>query len=113
MDQQSRRDLFRFTGAAGCSLVAGPALAVGSASAQPAAAVQQQPNPASIAGDRTTADIIIETLVAWGVPVIFGMVGDRDRPPDRGDQRAPGQDPLYRRAARRGRFLHGLFFRVS
>ena len=33
-------------------------------------------NPAGIAGDRTTADIIVETLVAWGVPVIFGMVGD-------------------------------------
>ena len=76
MDQQSRRDLFRFTGAAGFGLVAGSALVAGSPAAQPAAVVRQQPNPAGIAGDRTTADIIVETLVAWGVPVIFGMVGD-------------------------------------
>jgi hypothetical protein len=27
-------------------------------------------------GGRTTADIIIETLITWSVPVIFGMVGD-------------------------------------
>ena len=76
MDQQSRRDLFRFTGAAGFGLVAGSALVAGSPVAQPAAVVRQQPNPAGITGDGTTADIIVETLVAWGVPVIFGMVGD-------------------------------------
>ncbi len=76
---QSRRDLFRATGMAGLGLVAGRALGPGSASAQPSetkAAVQPQPNPPGIAGDRTTADIIVETLIAWQVPVIFGIVGD-------------------------------------
>ena len=38
--------------------------------------MQAQPNPPAIPGDRTTADIIVETLITWGVPVIFGMVGD-------------------------------------
>jgi pyruvate dehydrogenase (quinone) len=76
MDQQSRRDLFRVTGAAGLGLFASRALTAGGASAQPAAIVAAQPNPPTIPGDRTTADIIVETLVAWGVPVIFGMVGD-------------------------------------
>ena len=76
MDQQSRRDLFRVTGAAGLGLVASRALAAGGDSPQPAAVVQAQPNPTAIPGDRTTADIIIETLITWGVPVIFGIVGD-------------------------------------
>jgi hypothetical protein len=67
MDQQSRRDLFRVTGAAGLGLVASRALAAGGASAQPAAVVQAPAMP----GDRTTADIIIETLITWGVPVIL------------------------------------------
>jgi pyruvate dehydrogenase (quinone)/pyruvate decarboxylase len=70
MESQGRRDLLRMTGAAGLGLVAGgPALA---AAAQPA----PQPNPPSFPGDRTTADIIVETLITWGVPFIFGMVGD-------------------------------------
>jgi pyruvate dehydrogenase (quinone) len=76
---RSRRDLFRATGAAGLGLVADRALGPGPASAQSSemtAGVQLQPNPPSIGGDRTTADIIIETLIAWEVPVIFGMVGD-------------------------------------
>jgi len=38
--------------------------------------VQPQPNPRTVGGDRTTADIIVETLIIWGVPVIFGVVGD-------------------------------------
>ncbi len=52
----------------------------GAASAQPAAGMQPQPNPGSIAGDRTTADIIVETLITWGVPVILRMVGDEIGP---------------------------------
>ncbi len=76
MDQQTRRDLFRATGAAGLGLAASRAMTAGEASAQPASGVQPQPNPDSIPGDRTTADIIVETLITWGVPVIFGMVGD-------------------------------------
>jgi pyruvate dehydrogenase (quinone) len=75
MDHQSRRDLFRVTGAAGLGLIASRSLVATTASAQPAVA-PPQPNPPSIPGDRTTADIIIETLITWGVPVVFGMVGD-------------------------------------
>jgi pyruvate dehydrogenase (quinone) len=75
MDHQSRRDLFRVTGAAGLGLMASRSLVATAASAQLAVA-PSQPNPPSIQGDRTTADIIIETLITWGVPVIFGMVGD-------------------------------------
>ncbi|MGH7211592.1 MAG: thiamine pyrophosphate-binding protein, partial [Acetobacteraceae bacterium] len=76
---QSRRDLFRATGAAGLGLVAGRALGPAPAAAQPSettADVQRQPNPRGIARDRTTGDIIVETLIAWEVPVIFGIVGD-------------------------------------
>ena len=76
VDQQTRRDLFRVSGAAGLGLVASRAMLNGVASAQPAAVVQAQPNPSSIAGDQTTADIIVETLITWEVSVIFGMVGD-------------------------------------
>jgi hypothetical protein len=50
MDQQSRRDLFRVTGAAGVGLFASRALAAGGASAQPAAVVQTQPNPPAFPG---------------------------------------------------------------
>jgi hypothetical protein len=77
MDRQSRRDLFRVTGAEGLGLVASRAIAAGGASSTPpAAVVQAQPDPPAVPSDRTTADIIIETLITWGVPVIFGMVGD-------------------------------------
>jgi pyruvate dehydrogenase (quinone) len=76
VDQQTRRGLFRVSGAAGLGLVASRAILTGVAAAEPAALVQAQPNPSSIAGDQTTADIIIETLITWGVSVIFGMVGD-------------------------------------
>ncbi|MBV9747261.1 MAG: hypothetical protein JO157_00450, partial [Acetobacteraceae bacterium] len=81
----SRRDLLRLGGtAAGAGLIAGSAAAL---AARPVAAprtppsettdaVQPQPSPPSIASDRTTADIIVETLITWQVPVIFGIVGD-------------------------------------
>jgi pyruvate dehydrogenase (quinone) len=38
--------------------------------------MEPQPNPSTMLADWTTADIIVETLIAWGVPIIFGMVGD-------------------------------------
>ncbi len=79
MDLQSRRDLFRATGAVGVGLIAGQAIAPQQAAAQSgeaATGVRRQPDPASFVGDRTTADIIVDTLIAWGVPVIFGIVGD-------------------------------------
>ena len=75
----ARRDLFRLGGAAGAGLVAGRLLTLAAAAAAPSgttASVQPQPDPASFAGDRTTADIIVETLIAWQVPMIFGIGGE-------------------------------------
>jgi pyruvate dehydrogenase (quinone) len=76
MDRQSRRDLFRATGAVGLGPVASRATTAGVSFAQPTGGVEAQLNPPSVAADRTTADIMVETQIAWGVPVIFGMVGD-------------------------------------
>lgn len=79
MNNQSRRDLFRLTGATGVGFIAAQALTAIPTVAQPSetsAVVAPQPRPPTFSGDRTTADIIVETLIAWGVPVIFGIVGD-------------------------------------
>jgi pyruvate dehydrogenase (quinone) len=79
MDHQSRRDLFRVSGAAGLGLLTGSALTPIPAAARPPetrAFLAPQPNPATVSGKCTTADIIVETLIVWGVPVIFGIVGD-------------------------------------
>src|ERR1700712_4408961 len=69
-----RREIFGLFGAAGLS-----ALTSGAAtSAQPAIdAPHVTRQPAVLPdGDMTTADILVETLIAWGAPFIFGMVGD-------------------------------------
>ena len=49
------------------------------AAAQPsesAAKVVSQPEPNFAADDPNTADILIETLIAWGATHVFGVVGD-------------------------------------
>ena len=49
------------------------------ASAEPAsetmAVVRRQPEP-DFNDDENTADILIETLIAWGATHVFGVVGD-------------------------------------
>ncbi len=45
MDQQTRRDLFRATGAAGLGLAASRVMTAGEASAHPASGLQPQPIP--------------------------------------------------------------------
>src|ERR1700735_1423488 len=40
-----------------------------------AAAIDRQPSPAPSA-HQTTAEILVETLIAWGAPFVFGVVGD-------------------------------------
>ena len=40
-----------------------------------AGASDRQPSPKPSAHD-TTADILVETLIAWGAPFVFGVVGD-------------------------------------
>jgi pyruvate dehydrogenase (quinone)/pyruvate decarboxylase len=79
MDLQNRRDLFRTTGVVGLGLFASRTVLPATENAQSpvsATRVVPQPDPQSVPPDRTTADIIVETLITWQVPVIFGMVGD-------------------------------------
>src|SRR6201995_685593 len=79
MDLQNRRDLFRTTGAAGVGLLASRTVFPATGNAQlpvSTTRVAPHPDPQSVPPDRTTADIIVETLITWQVPVIFGMVGD-------------------------------------
>ena len=40
-----------------------------------ATAITRQPAP-EFSGDLNTADILIETLIAWGATHVFGVVGD-------------------------------------
>jgi len=73
-----RRDLFRSV-AAGTLL--GSVLA-SAASAQPsetAASIRPQPAP-NFGADTTTADILVETVIAWGATHAFGVVGDGINP---------------------------------
>ena len=62
--------------AAGAGAAAGALASV--AEAQPSevrSALTAQPAPA-FGADETTADIIVETLIAWGATTAFGIVGD-------------------------------------
>jgi pyruvate dehydrogenase (quinone) len=60
--------------AAGAGLVGGMAAAVAQPS-QTASDITRQPSP-SFADDQNTADIVVETLIAWGATHAFGVVGD-------------------------------------
>jgi thiamine pyrophosphate-dependent acetolactate synthase large subunit-like protein len=78
-----RRRLLRLTGGVGAGL-----LAAGSVSAALTPVPEPDPqasNPAAASGatapgSKNTADILIETLVAWEVPFVFGIVGDGINP---------------------------------
>ncbi len=70
----ARRDFFGLATAAGL----GAATLAGAASAQPSMTqpdVTPQPTPRP-GEDMTTADILVETLITWGAPFVFGVVGD-------------------------------------
>jgi thiamine pyrophosphate-dependent acetolactate synthase large subunit-like protein len=60
--------------AAGAGLAEGLRAAVAQTS-ESSANITRQPNPA-FGDDLTTADIIVETLIAWGATCAFGVVGD-------------------------------------
>jgi pyruvate dehydrogenase (quinone)/pyruvate decarboxylase len=60
--------------AAGAGLAGGLRAAVSQPS-ESSADITRQPNPA-FGDDLTTADIIVETLIAWGATYVFGIVGD-------------------------------------
>jgi pyruvate dehydrogenase (quinone)/pyruvate decarboxylase len=72
-----RRKVLQMTGQGGAGLVATSLLSAASASAATA------PSSAPIASsdsaadmEHTTADILVETLINWQVPFVFGIVGD-------------------------------------
>ncbi len=91
-----RRDMLKKSGAAGIGLATASLLAEspaaardanesvggGGGSSQPSAGVTATPrmNPYDESGTATTADLLIETLIEWRVPFVFGLVGDGINP---------------------------------
>jgi hypothetical protein len=72
----ARRDFVQMAALGTASTVAPQALA---ALADARANVTPQLSPKPTAG-ATTADIVVETLIAWGAPFVFGIVGDGINP---------------------------------
>jgi pyruvate dehydrogenase (quinone) len=75
-----RRNFLQMTGAGLVAASAGASTAQALASNQTAgsgssAGITPQPFP-DFASDLTTADIMVETLIAWGATHCFGIVGD-------------------------------------
>ena len=59
----------------------------------------------------TAADVLVETLIDWGVDTIFGLPGDGINGIMEALRTAPGQDPLRPGPARGGGRVHGLRLR--
>ena len=74
-----RRSLMQFAGVGGiglaASVLAGPSSLHAASTSEETANAVPQPAP-SFADEFTTADIIVETLIAWGATHAFGVVGD-------------------------------------
>jgi pyruvate dehydrogenase (quinone)/pyruvate decarboxylase len=69
-----RRDFLRLTESLGLMATA---LGSASAGATPSTQTSQVPQPSPTPGrEQTTADILVDTLIAWGAPLVFGVVGD-------------------------------------
>ncbi|HEX6834027.1 MAG TPA: thiamine pyrophosphate-dependent enzyme [Rudaea sp.] len=72
----TRRDFVAAATAVGAGVAAASMLHGASAQAGPGTAhVSPQPDPAP-GSDATTADILVDALIAWGAPYVFGVVGD-------------------------------------
>jgi pyruvate dehydrogenase (quinone) len=72
-----RRDFVQLLGSAGLAVaLASPADAAPSEREQ---AIPPQPSPKPPSADNTS-DILVETLIAWGAPFVFGIVGDGINP---------------------------------
>ncbi len=56
----------------------------------------------------TAGDVLVETLIDWGVDTVFGIPGDGGERDHRGVPHAPGQGALHPDAARGVGRLHGL-----
>src|ERR1700733_136153 len=84
----SRRDFFQLAGRVGLSASAAATVAATEPSVSPAGgaiatestiAITRELTP-EISGDPTTADLLVDTLIAWGVSHVFGVVGDGINP---------------------------------
>jgi pyruvate dehydrogenase (quinone) len=73
-----RRQVWRLA-AAGAVLSSAPRLASAAPASEAAADLASQPRP-DFTGDPDTSDVIIETLMQWGVSHVFGVVGDGINP---------------------------------
>lgn len=65
--------------AAGAALSGAPRFAAATSASEEAANVASQPWP-DFTGDPDTSDIIVETLMQWGISHVFGVVGDGINP---------------------------------
>jgi len=74
---RDRRRMLQMTGQGGAGLIAASWLTTASA-----ADAAPPPPQTSQVGDSasTTADILVETLISWQVPLVFGIVGDGINP---------------------------------
>ncbi len=72
-----RREFMQF--AAAGAVLAGNANATAAAPSETQSAITAQPAP-DFSGDPNTADVIVETLIAWGATHVFGVVGDGINP---------------------------------
>jgi pyruvate dehydrogenase (quinone) len=73
-----RRQVWRLA-ADGAALSTAPHLAAAIAPSETAAATIPQPRP-DFTDDQNASDVIIETLMRWGVSHVFGVVGDGINP---------------------------------
>ena len=73
----SRRSLLRAGGGLGLGLIAARGVGAAASDSSPPRAQSVSPRPAA---SSTTADILIETLIKWNVPFVFGIVGDGINP---------------------------------
>jgi pyruvate dehydrogenase (quinone) len=73
----SRRSLLRAGGGLGLGLLAARGAASTASDSSPP---RERPATIPLAPSLTTADILIETLIRWDVPCVFGIVGDGINP---------------------------------
>ena len=76
-DTPARRDFLR-----GAAIMSGAGILSASLAKQ-AATAEATGGPAvqpTLSSEQNTSDIVVETLIAWRVPFVFGMVGDGINP---------------------------------
>src|ERR1700721_1807145 len=72
----SRRQVLQFTSAAGATLAATDILAAAATRPGDADSPLSKVNSLHSDASLNTADLLVETLIAWDVPFVFGLVGD-------------------------------------